>query len=285
MKSRGLVIAIAAALTVAAIFLVFLYTNGVKQEAATGGSLSTVIVAKQDIPANTVLDPLLQQGVFSQLRVPNDAVVNGAITDASELRGLTTTAPILANEQIPASRLDSGQAPAGGNLGITAGDMGVSIELDTAQGVEGHVTNGDNIAVFASFSADTWIRKSTLRQLLSPGQLQKVLANAQTGTASVASSPVIKLGVPFTVTLVPSVRVLDVQNPTVAGSGTSSSSASSVHNVSMTLDLTPADATNVIYASENASIWAGLLPPQNPNGYPTEGSFGPSFNQVIGVGK
>ena len=40
MKSRGLVVGIAAVLTVAAAFFVFLYTNGVKHEAATGGALS-----------------------------------------------------------------------------------------------------------------------------------------------------------------------------------------------------------------------------------------------------
>ncbi len=280
MKSRGLVVAIAAALTAAAVLFVFLYTKGVKQEAATGGSLSAVIVAKQDIPANTALDPLIEQGVFTQLRVPTDAVVDGAITDPEQLRGLTTTAPILANEQIPASRLDTGQAPAGGILGITEGNVGLSIELDTARGVEGHVTNGDNVAVFATFSADTPIRKTALRALLSPGQIQKLLDATQNGTVPSATSPVIKLGVPFTVTLVASVRVLDVQNPFVDETGKSSSG-----NISMTLDLTPADAANVVFASENANLWVGLLPPQNPHGYPNEGTFGPSFNEVVGAAK
>jgi Flp pilus assembly protein CpaB len=279
MKSRGLVVGIAAVLTIAAAAFVYLYTNGVKQEAATGGSLSTVIVAKQDIPANTALDPLIEEGVFSQLRVPADAVVDGAITDPSQLRGLTTTAPILANEQIPASRLDTGEAPAGGNLGITEGNMGVSIELDTARGVEGHVTNGDNVVVFATFPADTPIRKAALRQLLSPGQIQALLAASQNGTTS-SSASVFKLNVPFTVTLVPSVRVLDVQNPLVDDSGKASSG-----NINMTLDLTPSDATNVIFASENANLWVALLPPQNPHGYPSEGTFGPSLDQLVGTSR
>ena len=93
-----------------------LYTNGVKEDAVTGGSLSEVVVASQDIPANTNLNPLLDQGVFSTLRVPTDAVVDGAVSDPSQLRGLTSTAPILANEQIPVGRLSSGEAPQGGSL-------------------------------------------------------------------------------------------------------------------------------------------------------------------------
>ena len=40
MKSRGLVVGIAVVLAVAAAAFVLLYTNGVKQDAATGGSLS-----------------------------------------------------------------------------------------------------------------------------------------------------------------------------------------------------------------------------------------------------
>ena len=43
MKSRGLVVGIAVVLAFAAAAFVLLYTNGVKQDAATGGSLSTVI--------------------------------------------------------------------------------------------------------------------------------------------------------------------------------------------------------------------------------------------------
>jgi len=116
MRSRGLVVAIAVVLAIVASAAVILYTNGVKEDAVTGGSLSEVVVASQDIPANTNLNPLLDQGVFSTLRVPTDAVVDGAISDLSQLRGLTSTAPILANEQIPVGRLSSGEAPQGGSL-------------------------------------------------------------------------------------------------------------------------------------------------------------------------
>jgi hypothetical protein len=69
-----------------------------------------------------------------------------------------------------------------------------------------------------------------------------------------------------------------VQNPLVDDSGKASSG-----NINMTLDLTPADATNVIFASENANLWIALLPPQNPHGYPSEGTFGPSLTQLVGA--
>ncbi len=100
MRSRGLVVAIAAVLAVVAAAAVVLYTNGVKNDAETGGSLALVIVANQDIPANTPLNPLIDGGAFGELQIPSDAVVDGAVSSLEQLAGQTTTSPILANEQI-----------------------------------------------------------------------------------------------------------------------------------------------------------------------------------------
>lgn len=280
MRSRGLVVAIAVILAIAAAGAVILYTKGVKQDAISGGSLSTVIVSSQDIPANTNLSTLIDQGVFSELRVPTDAVVDGAVTTLSELQGQTTTAPVLTNEQIPAARLSSGEAAPGGNLGISPEHVGVSVDLDLERGVAGGVSNGDNVVVYATFPKDTLIRKSTLRQLLTPAQLQKFYAVAQGGSSS-AGLPVVNLGTPFTVVLVPSTRVLSVENPVVSEDGSSSSR----NDVMMTLDLLPEDGANLVYANEVASVWVGLLPPENSDGYPVEATFGPSFESVVGTAK
>src|SRR3990170_6077591 len=102
MRSRGLVVAIAVVLAVAAAAAVILYTQGVKQEAIVGGELRTVIVSTQEILANEPLDPLIAQDIFKQIRVPADALVAGAVTDIRQLANATTTSTILANEQIPA---------------------------------------------------------------------------------------------------------------------------------------------------------------------------------------
>ncbi len=125
MRSRGLVVAIAVVLAIVAAAAVILYTNGVKNDAVTGGALSVVVVSKQDIAANTNLNPLLEEGAFTELKVPTDAVVDGAVTSIERLRGQTTTAPILANEQIASARLSGGEAPQGGALGITPGNVGL----------------------------------------------------------------------------------------------------------------------------------------------------------------
>jgi Flp pilus assembly protein CpaB len=72
------------------------------------GKRVAVIVSKQEIPANQLLDPLIEAGVFVQISVPNDTLVAGAVTDVRDLNGATTVTPILANEQITGSRLTGG---------------------------------------------------------------------------------------------------------------------------------------------------------------------------------
>ena len=91
-------------LTVAAIMTVILLEQ---QKVSDGGDgdLVTVIVPTQSIPANRSLDPLIDQGVFVEVQIPHDMVVEAVVADLGQLRGATTTAAIVANEQIPATRL------------------------------------------------------------------------------------------------------------------------------------------------------------------------------------
>jgi Flp pilus assembly protein CpaB len=261
MRSRGLVVAIAVVLAVVASAAVILYTNGVKEDAVTGGSLSVVVVSSQDIPANTNLNPLIDQGAFSQLRVPIDAVVDGAISDVSQLRGLTSTAPILANEQIPAGRLSSGEAPLGGSLGISNGNVAVSIRVDDDAAVNGSITRGSAITIYATFDSPEFLPGGTPAQ-----QIAKATTDVQ--TAELPS---------LTTTLIPAVRVLEVVNPVVAEGSTRSANA----EVTLTLDLTPQDAQNLVYAQETGRIWLGLLPPEEEVGHPLPFSVIP-LDRVLG---
>ncbi len=240
MRSRGLVVALAVLLAVAAAGAVVLYTNGVKKAAESGGSLTTVIVATQDIPANTSLDPLIEGGGFKELSVPADAVVDGAVTSLASLRGQTTTAPIVANEQLTASNLSSGEQVAGGMLGISKGHLALTIKLNAPQGVNGNIQRGDNITIFATYTGASIIAGTTLPQLL----------NGSAPTTDKQDLP------DFTVSLIPTVRVLQVVNPAIDASGNPVGDS-----VTLTLDLLPADAQALTLANQTATLYIGLLPP------------------------
>jgi len=238
MRSRGLVVAIAVVLAVAAAAAVILYTQGIKE----GVQGATVIVSQQDIPPNTQLGPLVSQGVFTEVEIAEDALVLDAITTTQGLELATTTQQIFANEQIPASRLSTSDVPLN-RLGISEGHLAVSVEIDAPPGGLGNIVAGDNVQVFATYQS-VQVIKGTLKQYI----------NAP-ATATAAAPKTLP---PLTLTLIPTVKVLKIQNPSVdVETGRSDSS-----RIQVTMDLLPEDAQNLVFAQENARIWLGLLPPE-----------------------
>ena len=174
MRSRGLVVAIAAVLAVVAAAAVVLYTNGVKNDAVTGGSLAVVVVAKQDIPANTALDPLIERGAFGELQIPSDAVVDGCRHQpGSSCRARPPTSPILANEQIPAGRLSSGELPEGGALGHLDGLHRPVVAVSDDAAVNGAITRGSYVTVYATFDNPTVQRRQDSPSDLLNGGLRR----------------------------------------------------------------------------------------------------------------
>jgi Flp pilus assembly protein CpaB len=279
MRSRGLVVAIAVVLAVLAAVGVIVYTNQVKNSATTEDTVA-VVVSNQDIPASTELNPLIDQGgVFKQIRVPKDALVSGAVVNLDQLRDQVTSAPILANEQIPSSRLGQGISNL---LGISPGHMALSMELDSPPGGNGHIQQGDSISVFATFSKGTPIQYKQLTDLFGKAAIAKFLQDVQAAGATVSASNLSVVVMPFDYTfqLIRSVKVLDIDNPAV--DQTTGKSAGG--NIVFALDLLPDEARDIVFSNNFGSLWLGLLPPDNKDGYPIQGEIGPTFSQVIGVG-
>ena len=235
MRSRGLVVVLAFLLAAGATAAVFLYVQGVQEEARTGGELVRVIVPTQDIPAGTELDPLIQQGAFRELEVPRDAVVAGAVTDLSQLRGQTATSAILAGEQIPTQRLSSGALP-GGALGLTPGYQAVTVSLSAEQLVGPALQRGAHVTIYGSFAG--------------------VDARSLRGGGATATQV---RGIPGVVLpLVDEVRVLDVLRPGVAQGEEGGDQGALV-----TLELLPVDAQKVVFAQQNGTLWLGLVAPED----------------------
>src|SRR5688572_10617909 len=220
MRSRGLVIAVAFLLAMSATFVVYLYMRGV-EERSTGGSMVGVVVSDQDIPAGTQLDKLIAEDHFSTLRVPEDAVVRGAVTSIQQLNGRETSAPVLAGEQISTTRLRGSEQLPGGNLGIPNGFQALTLPLDAPRLAGGAIQQGDHITIYGTFT-----------NIASSG-----------GNAPAA-----------TVTLVPDVEVLEVTSAEVTGEQTQTTEM-------ITLAVKAKDAQKVVFAQEQGSVWMTLLPP------------------------
>jgi Flp pilus assembly protein CpaB len=262
MRSRGLVVAVAIVLAIVSGAAVILYTNS-KTNGVSGGT--DVVVSTQDIAANTNLNTLIDQSAFKVIKVPTDALVQGSVTDVEQLRDQTATQPILANEQISTSRLSSGTAVAGGTLGLDAGHVAVSLKVDGPSGVNGAITRGSYITVYATLQSVKLLK----------GGSPAAIINAATRPVS-SSAPQAQELPSMTITLIPAVKVLDVVNPPL--DATNHATAGSVV---LTLDLTPTDAQNLVFAQSGGSIYLGLLPPGDTKGNSIPFSVVP-INRVLG---
>jgi pilus assembly protein CpaB len=139
-----------AVLALAATGLIYLYLRSAGNDAGASTTLS-VVVATEDIPSNTDLTPLVGGAVFTTVEVPPDTVVQGAITDVSQLRGQRTAYPIVAGEQIVVGRLQGDLQLAGGALGIPKGYQAMSLTLEPQRIVGGQLQEGDHVGVFGTF--------------------------------------------------------------------------------------------------------------------------------------
>ena len=252
MRSRGLVVGIALVLAVVAAAAVILYTNKVKTDAALGGNQATVVVSNQDIPANTALNTLLaaNSGAFKVVSVPTTVEVAGAVTDVAQLTDQITTGLILANEQIPVSRLSSGTTTGVSSIGVTKGNVGVTVELKGDAGGDGVIHAGDYLTVYGNYSGFSANAGASIKPVI---QGKPLPANFTTQSVNVPT---------FTAALIPRAKVLRVQNPTPDANGVIAPGGLII----LTLDLTPTDAQNLVFAQENAQVWVGLLAPGDTSG-------------------
>ncbi len=152
MSSRITVIAIAVVFAATATLSVFLYARGLQENAETSTDTVGVVVVSQDIPSGTELDGLLSGGAMEVQQVPADLVVSNAVTDLDELKGESTSSPILAGEQVSSTRLTGSQDLPGGVLSIPKGMQGMTVALESQRVIGGNVLNaGDHVAIHATF--------------------------------------------------------------------------------------------------------------------------------------
>ena len=109
---------------------------------------AAVLVAKQDIPEGSAIDPeMLDTAV-----VPNQFIQPQAVTSLDRIAGMITVAPISKGEQISLSKLSSNKKSGGGDLsGVTpSGKRAISIVVDNIASLSGMIKPGDYVDVLAT---------------------------------------------------------------------------------------------------------------------------------------
>ena len=141
-------IAIAVALAVLAAMMTSFYVKQQKQDIQQGQVLTTVWVAKSDIPAGTAGDDI--PGQLESTEVAKSAVTPGAIVQPEDLAGKVSSETIFAGEQVSLLRFSTEQEQ-GIRAQISGNLRAVQLPGDANQLLVGTLTAGDHVDVVGSW--------------------------------------------------------------------------------------------------------------------------------------
>ncbi len=144
------IIAAVAAVLLAGIGAVLLYSyvNTAEARAMSSMSPTSVLVVTKVIPAGTSGSGIAPYVELKKL--PQVAVVPGALTDISSITTLVAASDIQPGEQVLPQRFVAADTTANGDVQVPTNMQLVSIPLDAPRSVGATVLPGDKIAIFVS---------------------------------------------------------------------------------------------------------------------------------------
>jgi pilus assembly protein CpaB len=226
MSRRRVVMIVAAVLLVLfGMFVIVAFVSSAENRALEGTQLVPVLVARNEIDANT---PAADLGdAITTEEVPRRLVQDDAIRNLDNLGDQVTTSPIRAGEQIVQRQFgDPAEAQGGGGQQIETGKEIVSIALEPQRAVGGRIAAGDLVSVIIS------VGEAEVADEVDPSQ-----------TVTIGSTTGLVLS---------NVPVRDV-----AG-GATDESGEAANLVMVSLEVDGSDAERIVFGMEHGSVWLTL---------------------------
>lgn len=154
LPSAGRTIAIVLALVLAAVavFAIWRYVDGLREEAFQDAELVEVFVSKGIIPAGTRAEAAINQGLIERDEIPTANRPEGAITSLDQISGLAAIDRILTGEVIQRASFGDPTTSAV-NFEVPEDLQAISLEVGIPPGVAGYIQVGDHISVIAHIAA------------------------------------------------------------------------------------------------------------------------------------
>jgi Flp pilus assembly protein CpaB len=164
-RLRNIVIAVA--LAVLAAMMTSFYVKQQKQDIQQGQVLTTVWVAKSDIPSGTAGDEIT--GKLESTQVAKSAVTPGAIVQPEDLAGKVSSEPIYAGEQVSLLRFAT-EEEQGIRAQISGNLRAIQLPGDANQLLVGTLHEGDHVDIVGSWqlsgNENQKVAKVILRDIL-----------------------------------------------------------------------------------------------------------------------
>jgi pilus assembly protein CpaB len=221
----------ATVLAVAAAALVLVYLANHDSSLRSSDGKVTVLVATRTIPQFTPGNQVVDGEMFRESTVARDALVDGAITDPSSLKGLVARNDVYPGEQLTTNQFQRSDTT---NVAVKLqpDQRAVGFPVDPASGLIGQIQAGDHVDVVATFD------------VLPIGKNGLPLTGGQ--------------AIPLTRTIVSNALVLTAP---VASSGGPAGGGDSAHGPSLTLAIDAGDVNRVMFSQQKGAMWFVLRPP------------------------
>lgn len=184
MNKRVIAAVSAGVLALLGVLVLVIWAQGANDRAFDGAKLVSVVRLTEDTAANTSSVALADQ--TEVVKLPDEAVPYGAVTDLSQVKGLSTNAAVQKGELLLKSRMAAPGSKSKSNGLVPKGFQEVTIDLNAERSVGGVVKAGDKVGmVITAESKDGKVQgtKSILNQVLVT-KVQTSLAAGEEGNVT-----------------------------------------------------------------------------------------------------
>lgn len=235
MGRRIILLIAATAIAAVGTVLVYTYAKNADDRALEDQSPVTVVVAKTEIPAGTPVRQAAESGAFEQRDIPSATAIDGAMSSIDPIEEQVALTMIFPNQQL-STQMFGKTLVESSVLPMPTGNIAVSFQFTDPARVAGFVKPGSEVVVFLTIGP------------ANGGQ------NQQGESTRV---------------LLPKAQVIAVGPTTAAPPGDSSktdgenANDEQIPRAMLTLALTEAQATELVYGSQHGTLYLGLLNAQS----------------------
>ena len=225
-STRGGTLILAGLAAVLATVAVLVYVHNYRSSVKSGGVPATVLVASKLIPKGMPGNLVATQHLFQATAIRESQVRTGALSDPSSLAGRVAATDIYPGQQLT----DVDFTFSGGTVAtnLAGAERAIVLPLDAAHGLIGTVNPGDKIDVYVGFNL--------------------IAVDSAGRPAGSSGRPVLRL-------LAQNVPVITIGGVNRGGIGASNT------GTTVTLKVSPVQASELAFASDNGKIWLVLRPP------------------------
>lgn len=148
MKKRVIAVVASGVFALLGVLVLVVWAQGANDRAFAGAKLVSVVRVTKDISQGATGADLA--GSTETVKLPADAVPDGAVTNLDQVAGLATNASLQSGEVLLKSRMAApGQRK--GRTDVPTGFQEISIALDPERSVAGAVKPGDRVGLIVTF--------------------------------------------------------------------------------------------------------------------------------------